>query len=98
MYTVAMAAYASKAKMMCENLGRETSLTSLSPYCACSKEFTNGDIYQGLNHEVSLCPQDCHVSIDIDRVFMFYSFQHGVDNDEDCGATNTSTEIKHTRE
>ena len=50
--------------------------------------------YLRLNHVVPLGPEYRHVTVYVHCVFVFDSFQHGVDNDEAAGPTDTSTEEK----
>ena len=47
--------------------------------------------YLCLHHEVTLRSEYSHVSVYIDSIFMFNSFQHGVYDDETGCATNTAT-------
>lgn len=48
--------------------------------------------YLSLHHMVALRSQHGHVAVYVDCILMFESLQHGVDNDETRGTTNTSTE------
>lgn len=50
--------------------------------------------YLRLYHVVPLGPEYRHVTVYVHCVFVFDSFQHGVDNDEAAGPTDTSTEEK----
>ncbi len=49
----------------------------------------------GLNHVVSLGSQACHVSVDVDCLFVLKTLQHGVDDDESSSSTHPSTETNY---
>lgn len=48
-------------------------------------------------HVVALCPEACHVAVDVNRSLRLDSFQHSVDDDEGSCTTDAGTvpQAKH---